>query len=619
MSTTLDGADPTVSAPADTAADTAVDPREVRAREARARRAVLAPIAGKLMLANVIVGLSAVFAVVPFILIVEVARRLLAGDTERVWPLLVSAVLTLGLRSLLYSAALFWTHLVDAENQVTIRRVIADKLRRVPLGWFGARRSAEVKKLLQDDVEAVHYVVAHAQVEFVAAITVPALTLGYLLWVDWRLALLLLLPLLGYVLALAAMMGRDHRDRMAVYEQHERRTEAATIEFVDGIQVVRAFGQSGRAHRRFQDAVDEFARYFTNWATPMTRIEAAAGVLLNPVCLLSVVLVGGLWLSERGSMERVDLLPFLLLGLGLGSTVLTVGHAMQSRRRAATALVRLHELTLTAELRHLTADESAPVDDAPGTVRFDSVHFAYREGSPVLRGVDLALRPGTVTALVGPSGSGKSTLASLVPRFADPLSGRVLVGGDDVRSLEPAELYRQVGFVFQDVRLLRASIRDNLQLADPSATHERLEWAARGASIHDRIEALPRGYDSVIGDDAHLSGGEAQRISIARALLADAPVLVLDEATAFADPESEAAIQDALATLVRGRTVLVIAHRLHTITEVDQIVVLDAGQVVERGTHLELVGAGGAYSQLWEANQAALADLADGPSERPTR
>jgi ATP-binding cassette subfamily B protein/ATP-binding cassette subfamily B protein IrtA len=243
-------------------------------------------------------------------------------------------------------------------------------------------------------------------------------------------------------------------------------------------------------------------------------------------------------------------------------------------------------------------------------VRFESVAFGYRDDHQVLRDIDLELRPGTLTALVGPSGSGKSTLAKLLPRFYDVDAGRITIGGRDIRDIPAAELYRTVGFVFQDVRLIRGSVRDNLLLARPDADSATLEAAARAAQIHERIIALPRGYDSEIGVDASLSGGEAQRLSIARALLADTPVLVLDEATAFADPESEAAVQDALARLVAGRTVLVIAHRLHTITGVDRIVVLENGTLVEQGDHARLSTAGGTYQRLWEINEAALGAVA---------
>lgn len=610
---------------ADPAPAAASAERPDRSEEARARAEILAPVRPHLAVAAALVFLSSVCTVVPYLLIVEAARVMLADRVDEAWPLLGWAVAVFAARALLYSGALFWTHLVDADNQLNLRRLIADTLRRVPLGWFGSRGSADVKKALQDDVEAIHYLIAHAQVEFVAAITTPALTFVYLIWVDWRLALVLLAPLVGYAVALTFMVGRDHRAKMEIYQQLEKKTEATTIEFVDGIQVVRTFGQAGQAHARYAAAVEEFSDYFTEWSTPMTRIESAAGVLLNPIFLLTAILLAGLPMIGSGALDPVDLLPFLLLGLGLGSTVLTVGHAAQARSQADAAAVRIHQLLSTPPLerRDTAAGSTTPGSTTPGSttlgsdhthsaagvVRFENVHFSYREGVEVLRGVDLTLQPGTITALVGPSGAGKSTLAALLPRFHDVTGGRITIGGADIRELAPEELYDRVGFVFQDVRLLRDTVRANIAIARQSATDVEVERAARAARIHDRILALPNGYDSVIGVDAHLSGGEAQRLSIARALLADSPVLVLDEATAFADPESEAEIQTAIASLVAGRTVLVIAHRLHTITGVDSVVVVDSGRVVEHGTHTDLLAAGGTYARLWRADAEATAHL----------
>lgn len=237
--------------------------------------------------------------------------------------------------------------------------------------------------------------------------------------------------------------------------------------------------------------------------------------------------------------------------------------------------------------------------------------FAYDGRADVLSGIDLVLEPGTLTALVGPSGSGKSTLASLLPRLWDVGHGRITIGGIDLREMAAADLYQAVSFVLQDVQLLRMSLAENIALARPDASQAEIEAAARAAQIHDRLMVLPRGYASVPGEDEHLSGGEAQRVAIARAILADAPILVLDEATAFADPEAEAATQSGLSTLIAGRTVLVIAHRLHTITGADQICAMGAGRIVERGRHADLVAAGGLYAQLWAASETALAGRAE--------
>lgn len=586
--------------------------KERKQRETAARREILAPVRRTLTIASVIMTVASVCQVVPFVVVVELCRELLRDpvDTSRVWQLLGIAVLVLVLHALLQAGAMTWTHLTDARYQHTVRRALAAKLTRVPLGWFGERSSGEVKKFLQDDVEALHYLVAHARLEFVGALTVPLVTLIYLVTVDWRLALVLLLPLLAYAIALSRMMDQRSRDRLVVQNRWEQRVREATIEFVDGIQVVRAFGQAGRAHAAYQHSVEEQTRALDRFKTPMIRMQSAADITVAPVFVMLLIVVAGLLGLHRSWFEPLDILPFLLVGLGLGSSLMGLGYTGQTLREAGAAALRLHELQQLPELEQNSGAAAEPAGVASGTVRFESVGFGYRADRRVLNGVSFELAPGTITALVGPSGSGKSTLAKLLPRFYDLAEGRITIGGRDIRDYDTAELYRTVGFVFQDVRLIRGTVRDNLVLARPDADDAAVEQAARAARIHDRIMALPRGYESEIGGDAVLSGGEAQRLSIARALLADTEVLVLDEATAFADPESEAAVQSALAALVAGRTVLVIAHRLHTITGVDQILVLKDGVVVERGTHDRLRGAGGEYRRLWDINEDALGALA---------
>ncbi|WP_067646920.1 ABC transporter ATP-binding protein [Nocardia harenae] len=590
--------------------------KERKQREARARREILAPVHTTLTLASLVVAIAALGTVVPFILIVEACRELLAAqtDTDRVWRLVWIAVAVLVARGLLQAAALTWSHLVDANFQLTVRRALAAKLSRVPLGWFSDRSSGEVKKYLQDDVEALHYLIAHARLEFVGAVVAPLVALGYLFTVDWRLTLVLLIPLVIYFIGLSRMMDQSGRDRLAVYTRTSRAVQEATIEFVDGIQVVRTFGQAGRAHSAYRDAIEQQVAALDRLKTPQIRPQSVTDVVIAPVFVMVVIVVAGLAGVGLEWLAPLDVLPFLLVGLGLGSSLMGLGYGGQALREGGAAAVRLHELQQTPELAAGSGDEVPDVIDR-GLVRFEDVTFGYREGHPVLRGVELELVPGTITALVGPSGSGKSTLAKLLPRFYDVTGGRITIGGKDIRDYGTEELYRTVGFVLQDVRLIRGSIRDNLTLAKPDADRAALESAARAARIHDRITALPRGYDSEIGVDATLSGGEAQRLSIARALLADTPVLVLDEATAFADPESEAAVQDALAVLVAGRTVLVIAHRLHTLTGVDRILVLENGTLVEQGTHDTLRTAGGTYQRLWEINEAALGAVALAESE----
>ena len=302
---------------------------------------------------------------------------------------------------------------------------------------------------------------------------------------------------------------------------------------------------------------------------------------------------------------------FLVLGLALTMPVLTLGYASNELSLASEAARRLASVLSTPPM----PQPEHPRVPAGNEVRFRDVSFAYgsagnEDAAMVLDRIDLTLEPGTMTAVVGPSGSGKTTLGRLLCRFWDPVGGAIELGGADLREIESAELYRRVGFVFQDVQLIRASVADNIRLARPEATMADVQAAARAAQIHDRLTELPDGYDSVVGENVSLSGGERQRVSIARALLADTPILVLDEATAFADPASETAVQDALSTLVAGRTLVVIAHRLSTITGADQIVVLDGGRIAESGSHDELLASGGIYAAQWAADSRVRAEVA---------
>ncbi|MET7398182.1 ABC transporter ATP-binding protein [Dactylosporangium sp. NPDC005572] len=590
-------------------------------RDKAAAAQLLAPVDRSISLAGLLVAAAAVCAVVPFILIVEAARRLLRDpvDTGTVTRLVVAAFIVLALRGVLQVIGLIWTHQIDAGFQLALRRQLAAKLSRVPLGWFNERSSVQVKRLLADDVEALHYLVAHARLENVNATVIPLVTVGYLVFVDWRLTLVLLVPVIAYLFALNTMMSPAHNARLGLFNRGEQAVESMTVEFVDGIAVVRAFGQTRRAHKGFRDAVDRYADALNAWKLPMTRIQSSADVLLTPVFLTFVVTAASLGMAAAGWVEPIDLVPFLLVGVGLGASLLGLAYGAQALRAGAAAATRLRELQALPELATPAPTPGDPGGEdsrdatphGPGRVEFRAVGFGYRKDQPVLREVSAELAPGTVTALVGPSGSGKSTMARLLARFYDVTDGAILIDGRDVRELSLEELYRIVGFVLQEVHLIRGTVADNLRLARPSATAEELEAAARTAQIHDRIVALARGYDSEIGVDAILSGGEAQRLSIARTLLADSRVLVLDEATAYADPEAEAAVQDALASLIADRTVLVIAHRLHTITEVDQILVLSDGRIAERGDHPTLRRSGGLYQRLWQTNEEAMAILAE--------
>ncbi|MFF7796708.1 ABC transporter ATP-binding protein [Streptomyces olivaceus] len=572
-------------------------------------RALAAPVRGRLALAVGLQAVAALAGVVPFIAVSLLADRLTdraPAEADTLWPLVVLACAA-GLVALVCgTAAGALAHVADNDLQLTLRRRLARHVGRLPLGRLTEKGTGEVKQAVQDDVGALHTLFAHTLLDVVAVLTAPVLALAYLVTVDWRLALLAVVPLaLGVLLFRRAMSGAAAQ--MAEFGAALGRISAAAVEFSTGIAVFKSFGRGGKAHERFVRATEGFADFFSGWVRATLVSSTAAVLVVAPaVVLLLLTAVGAVFVTQ-GWTTGAELVPFLLLGPAVAAPMGVVGPRIQQIRAGQAAAVRITELLDAPTL----PEPATPALPDGHHISLRGVSFSYDGHTDVLDGVDLDLAPGTVTALVGPSGSGKSTLASLLPRFHDVTAGSVTLGGADLRDIPATELYRRVGFVLQDVRLLRASVADNIRLGRPDATDEEVERCARAARIHDRVTALPDGYATEIGTAVTLSGGEAQRLSIARALLADAPVLVLDEATAYADPHSEALIQDALSALAAGRTLLVIAHRLSTIRSADRIVVLEDGRVTEQGDHDALLAAGGRYAALWDA-QGSPDDVREG-------
>ena len=423
----------------------------------------------------------------------------------------------------------------------------------------------------------MHTVIAHAPVESAAAVSAPASLLIYAFVVDWRLGLLSIATLPIYGL-LNAWMMRDMGEKTAEMDRHLTRVSSTMVEFVSGISVVKAFGTVGRSHQRFTQAAEDFSRFYRDWCGPLLKGSALGQASVSPSLILLISTAGGAAFAAAGIVSPVQVITCALIALVIPAAIEVLGTTAWSYQIAGAAALRIVDLLSVDPL----PAEGHSVPDG-SDVEIDGVSFSYGT-TLALDDVSLTIPEGTVTALVGSSGSGKSTLAMLVARFADPDRGAVRIGGVDVRDIAPDVLYRHVSFVLQDPQLLDISVRDNIALGVPGASNEEV-WAAAGAArIDDYLRSLPRGLDSVIGEDAHPSGGQAQRIAIARALLVDAPILVLDEATAFTDPEAEADIQAALTRLVQGKTVLVIAHRAASIAGVDQIAILDAGRIIAMGT-----------------------------------
>ncbi|PSK93647.1 ATP-binding cassette subfamily B protein [Murinocardiopsis flavida] len=568
---------------------------------------LLRPYAGGFAAVVVLQVIGAVAGLAPLLAVAELGRALLApgpADPGHVRAAVIAGAVGLLVRLLFTAASSGVGHLLDDRVQLALRRRLAARLGRVPIGWLSRRRTGELAKVVGADVAAVHPFIAHTPGELTFAFVVP---LVYLSTVDWRLTLITLIPVVLAVALVPFMMTPARQREQAAFDEAMGRISTSAVEFVQGIAEVKALGGGERAHRRLRTATDDFAAVFSRMVHALSVVAAGMQLALSPPFVLLVVLAGGAALITAGSLAPADLLPFLLLGLGLTAPVAALGHGFDDTQAARRAVGRIRDVLAVRPL----PEPAHPAAPQGHRVELRGVRFGYDAEREVLRGIDLVLEPGTVTAVVGPSGGGKSTLVRLLPRFFDPDSGSVAIGGVDLRELASKELHRTVSCVFQDVRLLRATVADNIALAVPHAERADVVRAARAARIHDRILELPRGYETVLGAEAELSGGEAQRISIARALLADTPVLVLDEATAFADPQTELAVRRALAAPAAGRTTLVIAHRMETVAAADTVVMLVDGSIVERGSPAELRARNGAFAAFWRSHRSAAADTAD--------
>jgi len=483
-----------------------------------------------------------------------------------------------------------------------MRMRLYEHLQRLSMGFHTRQQSGTIAAKVIGDVETIEFFTAHAGIQLISAATVPFLIGTLMLVVNWKLALVALAPL---VLILLILAGFRHSAYQAFMRSREElgRLNGIMIDYVQGVGVLKAFGALGHARHAIDERSEELKKAATRanlihtWY--FSGVEWMAAI---PVAL--VLLVGGL-MASAGQLSIPNLVLFVFLTTLLYRPVTELNRQLEGYRNAEAATDRIFEILNTPI--DVKESPSAQVPEDPRyDITLDHVTFAYEAGRPVLHDVSIDLKDGTVLALVGPSGAGKTTVANLIARFWDPQEGAVRLGGVDLRDLPLEYVHRSISLVLQDVFLFNDTVNANIKMGNPNASDAQVEAAARAAYAHEFIEELPKGYDTLLGErGVRLSGGQKQRISIARALLHDAPILILDEATSSVDPEAEHLIQSALARLVAERTVLVIAHRLSTIRQASEIVVLDNGRVVQRGRHDELVDAPGLYATLYRAQQVA--------------
>ena len=566
---------------------------------------------GSMYLGFTLAALGAVFKVVPYMAIVEITRSLLAGNSDpaHLWRWVIAAVVCMVVHSLSYAYALGNNHAAEARLRHELRQRLIGKLGVVNLGWFSARSSGRIRQAVSNDTADIHSLVAHLAGDFANSLISLLVSLGYLFWLDWRFAGLLIgcYLLIAVVVYATSMTGL--RKVFNDYSEAERQLSDRTVELVDGIKEVKNFGMTADVFGRFDEAQKKFSEISLTWMRKQSIGLSLIASLLRPGPVFAATMGLGLVFTLQGWLSPVTVVAFALVWVGLPEGLLTLMEMSQNLYAAKQAANSTLHILQAPELSETDA-EIAPEENAPA-VEFRDVSFSYDPGEPVIQELSLKCPPGTVTALVGPSGGGKSTLTRLIARFWDVDSGTVLVNGRDVRDQPTRELLSSMSLVFQDVMLSTDTVRANIALGNADATETEIEEAARAACIHDRIMQLPDGYDTIIGEGAHFSGGEAQLLTTARHFLAASPILILDEATAQADSHSERLIQQAISNLAQKRTVIVIAHRLSTIQGVDQIAVIDAGRLVELGNHDDLLAQDGPYARLWR-NQTTITQALEG-------
>lgn len=545
--------------------------------------------------------IGAAFQILPFFVMAQVIGKLLAGNKDLAGYLIDCAVMAAFwlLRVLLHSLSTAQSHKATFAVLGNIRKQGLAKLAKMPLGDVQAKGSGELKNILVERVDSIEPTLAHAIPEMSSNAAVALATLIYLFVIDWRMALASLITFpLGMVFFMLMMAG---------YEKNYARTVAATntlndtaVEYIGGIEVIKAFNQGKNSYAKFTDRVKANASYFYHWMKSC-QMPVSLARAISPTTMITILPVGWL-LYTGGSLPIETFITTIVLPLGIAGPLLAAMDFVDSLAKVGTIVGSVDAILNGAEQDH----GETPAEFQGRGIQLSHVSFGYHADKEVLHDVSLTIPAGTMTAFVGPSGSGKSTIAKLIAGFWDVTSGAITLGGQDLNRVPLKQLYDQVAFVSQDNYLFDESIRENIRMGRPAATDAEVEAVAKAAGCDAFIRSLEHGYDTVVGGGgAHLSGGERQRIAIARAMLKDAPIVVLDEATAYIDPENEAVVQQAVGKLVAGKTVLVIAHRLSTITGADQIVVVNGGRSQDVGTHGELLKNCPLYQEMWRAHMGA--------------
>lgn len=563
----------------------------------------------KMRISILLAVLGEMFGIVPFLMVALLADELYRGTATIQRVLFFSGIAAICqlIKMLLTWRSSLMSHKISFTILKNIREAITDRMAKVPMGVMLETPTGTFKNLIVDNVAKLEDSMAHFMPELPSNIAAPLCSILLIFILDWRMGLASLITIPLGILFFSAMM-RGYGPRMENYMRSANDMNSSLVEYVSGIQVIKAFNRSASSYGKYSKSVNYFHDSTMEWWSQCWFWNAAARAVL-PSTLLGTLPVGA-WLYMEGTLSLPVFLISLVVPLGFVAPLMKVSEAMEQVSMIKGNLEQVTAFLKTPEL----VRPSEPVSLGERTYQFEDVHFGYKE-TEVLHGISFQTRPGTMTAIVGPSGSGKSTIAKLMAGFWDVTSGSVRFGGQDIRQIPFEQLMGEISYVAQDNFLFYKSIRENIRMGNPAATDEEVEDAAKAANCHDFIMQLEQGYDTLAGDAGdRLSGGERQRITIARAMLKPSSVVILDEATAYADPENEALIQQAISKLVAGKTLIVVAHRLNTIRNADQILVVANGNIAGRGTQEELLRECPIYQKMWQdyAGTIEEADLKGG-------
>lgn len=542
---------------------------------------------------TVLAILSVASGMVPYFAVAKMVNLLISGEKRFSIYLTWGAVALIAylLKSVLHGISTRCSHEATFHVLSELRRAVADKLTRVSMGYLTDTPSGRLKTTMVERVEQMEVPLAHIIPEMTANLLIPLAIVVYLFVLDWRMALVSLLTIPVGILCYMAEM-KEYPKKYGAVVQAGKHMSATTVEYINGIEVIKAFNQSAASYGKFTQAVRQSANLMLDWMKS-TQGYSALMMTIWPAVLIGVLPIGCVF-YRNGSLTAPDFITIAILSLGIVGPLVGAIFLTDDFSKIATITGEIGAVLSEPDLERPTQRKELHGLD----IDLRDVTFAYKD-KQVLKGVTLNIRQGTTTALVGPSGSGKSTIAKLIASYWDAGGGSITIGGVDVKNLPPEQVMDLIGYVSQDNFLFNVSVRENIRMGRPEATDNEVEAVAKASGCHDFIMGLDRGYDTVVGGaGGHLSGGERQRLSIARAMLKDAPIIILDEATANVDPENEAELQEAVKALTYGKTLVMIAHRMKTVQEADQILVLDQGQIVQRGRHAELMKQGGIYANF---------------------